>query len=136
MSKLKIELNELNKLYDEIYYSNFDNVEVALDIISNITSEKELEDEEDFVSGLSNIVDVIVEILDEVAEVFDNEGLYDISNYIRDKIDKVQSGENDDFIESTYINYLSEDYDEDFEDEELYDEEEEYDEDDLYEDDY
>lgn len=136
MSRLKIELNELNKLYDEIYYSSFDNVEVALDIISNITSEKEFEDEEDFIFGLSNIVDVIVEVLDEAAEIFDNEALYDISNYIRDKIDKIQSGENDDSIESTYINYLSEDYDEDFEDEELYEEDEDYGEDDLYEDDY
>lgn len=135
MSKLKIELSELSKLYDEIYYSNFDNVELALDILSNITSEKEFEDEEELVFGLSHIVDVIVEILDEVAEVIESEGLYDISNYIRDKIDKVQSGEIDDSIESTYINYLSEDYDEDFDDEELY-EEEEYDEDELYEDDY
>lgn len=136
MSKLKIELSELSKLYDEIYYSNFDNVELALDILSNITSEKEFEDEEELVFGLSHIVDVIVEILDEVAEVIESEGLYDISNYIRDKIDKVQSGEIDDSIESTYINYLSEDYDEDFDDEELYEEDEEYDEDELYEDDY
>lgn len=136
MSKLKIELSELSKLYDEIYYSNFDNVEVALDIISNITSEKEFEDEEELVFGLSNIVDVIVEILDEVAEIIESEGLYDISNYIRDKIDRVQSGENDDSIESTYINYLSEDYDEEFDDEELYEEDEEYDEDELYEEEY
>lgn len=136
MSKLKIELNELNKLYDEIYYGSFDNVETALEIMSNITSEKELEDEEELISGLSNIVDVIVGILDEVAEVFENESIYDISSYIRDKIDKIQSGENDDSIESTYINYLNEDYDEDFTEEELYDEDEDYDEDDLYEDDY
>ncbi len=136
MSKLKIELNELNKLYDEIYYGSFDNVEAALEIMSNITSEKELEDEEELISGLSNIVDVIVGILDEAAEVFENESIYDISSYIRDKIDKIQSGENDDSIESTYINYLNEDYDEDFTEEELYDEDEDYDEDDLYEDDY
>ncbi len=136
MSRLKIELSELNKLYDEIYYSNFDNIEIALDIISNIVSEKELEDEEDFVYGLSNIVDTIVGVLDEVGDVFDNEGLYDISGYVREKIDKIQSGENDDSIESTYINYLSEDYEDNLEDEELYEIDEGYDEDDPYEDDY
>ncbi len=136
MSRLKIELSELNKLYDEIYYSNFDNIEIALDIISNIVSEKEFEDEEDFVYGLSNIVDTIVGILDEVAEVFDNEGLYDIGGYVKDKIDRIQSGDNDDSIESTYINYLSEDYEDNLEDEELYEIDEGYDEDDPYEDDY
>lgn len=136
MNKVKIELNELNKLYDEIYYSNSENIEVALDVISNIISEKELEDEEDFIFGLSNIIDVIVEVLDEVSEVFYNEGLYDTSNYIKDKIDKIQSGKNDDVIENTYINYLIEDGEDDFNDDELYSIDEEYDADDQYEDEY
>ena len=136
MSRLKIELNELNKLYDEIYYSNFDNIEAALDILSSITSEKEFEDEDELVYGLTNIVDVITEVLDEVAEVFENEGIYDISNYIRDKIDKIQSGEYDESIESTYANYLNEDYDEDYNDVDLYDEDNDYEEDDLFEDEY
>jgi len=136
MSKLKIELNELNKLYDEIYYGNFDNIETALEIISNIISEKEFEDEDDYISGMSNITDVIIEILDEVAETFDNEGLYDISSYIRDKIDRIQSGEIDDYIENTYINYLSDDYDEIFDEDEIFDDNEDYDEDDIYDDEY
>lgn len=134
MSKLQIQLNELNKLYDEIYYSSFDNVEAALDIISNITSEKEFDDEEDFVFSLADIVDAIIEVLEEVAEVFENESIYDINSYIRDKIDKIQSGENDDSIESTYINYLNNDFDEGFDEDELYDEDEDYDEDDIYDD--
>lgn len=134
MSKLKIELNELNKLYDEIYYGNFDNIEAALEIISNIISEKEFEDEDDYVSGMSNVTDVIIEILDEVAETFDNEGLYDISTHIRDKIERIQSGESDDYIENTYINYLNDDYDEMFDDDELFDDD--YNEDDLYDDEY
>jgi len=136
MSKLKIELNELNKLYDEIYYGNFDNIETALEIISNIISEKEFEDEDDYISGMSNITDVIIEILDEVAETFDNEGLYDISSYIRDKIDRIQSGEIDDYIENTYINYLSDDYDEIFDEDEIFGDNEDYDEDDIYDDEY
>lgn len=138
MSRLQIELSELNKLYDEIYYSNFENVEVALDIISNIVSEKEFEDEEEFIFDLSSIIDIIIGVLDETAEVFDNEGLYNVSNYIKEKIDKIQSGEYDESIENTYINYLNEDYDDedDFDDEELLEIDEDYDEDDLYEDDY
>lgn len=136
MSRLQIELTELNRLYDEIYYGNFESVEVALDIVSNIISEKELEDEEDLVFGLSNIVDVIVKTLDEIAEIFDSESLYDVSYFVKEKTDKIQSGESDALIESTYINYLSEDYDEDFDAEELYELDEDYDEDDIYEDDY
>ncbi|SCG83648.1 hypothetical protein DW1_2081 [Proteiniborus sp. DW1] len=134
MSKLKIQLNELNKLYDEIYYSSFDNVEVALDIISNITSEKELDDEEEYVFSLTDIADVIIEVLEEVAEALEIESIYDISAYIRDKIDKIQSGNIDDSIESSYINYLNEDFDEDFDEVDLYDADDDYDEDNIYDD--
>ncbi|SDZ19275.1 hypothetical protein SAMN05660462_02159 [Proteiniborus ethanoligenes] len=136
MSKVKIELNELSKLYDEIYYANLEGVDVALDIISNITSEKEFEDSEEPVLGLSNIVDLIVEILDEVSEAFESEGLYDILDYVKDKIDKIQSGELDEYIEDTYINFLDEDLDNDFDDDDDLYNDEEYDEDDLYDDEY
>ncbi|WP_352420065.1 hypothetical protein [Proteiniborus sp.] len=136
MSRLQIELSELNKLYDEIYYGNFKNVEVALDIVSNIISEKEFECEEEFIFGLSSIIEIIVGVLDEASDVLDNEGLYDVSNYIKDKIDKIQSGENDEYIESTYTNYLNEDYDDVYDDEELFEVDENYDEDGFYENDY
>lgn len=108
MDKNKIQINELNKLYDEIYYSNLDNIEYALDVITNLISQKEYEDTASNISGLSNIIDAIIEIFEEVAEAFDNEELMDAYYYTKEKIDKLQSGDLDKTIEDEYEHFEEE----------------------------
>lgn len=122
MKKVKVVLNELNKLYDEIYYANLDDIEQALEIISGIIYEKELEDSGDDVVTFGDIVDTITNVLDDISETMENEGLYDISEYIKDKTDKVHSGKLDEIIENSYLNSSDDDYDDeeyDIEDDEI-----------------
>ncbi len=134
MNKAKIEQVELNKLYDEIYYTSLDGVEQALELISNIIAEKEFEDSGVDISSFSDILDTIMNVLDETADVMDNEELYDVSSYIREKVDKIHTGELDDVIENSYLNNIDdEDYDDydDYDDEDIYDSD-----DDDYDDEY
>jgi hypothetical protein len=105
MKKNSIQVNELNKLYDELYYSTLDDVESSLDIITNLISEKEFNEDKSEVVELPDIIDAIIEVLEEVAELFDSEGLIDEYSFTREKIEKIQSGELDDIIEDEYNNY-------------------------------
>ena len=136
MDKTKIEVNELNKLYYEIYYSSLDGIEQALEVISSIILEKEFIYSEDSISDFSEIIDCVVKILDETAEIMDSEELYEVGNYIREKADRIHAGELDDIIENDYINCFDDyeydacdNYDEDIYDanNERYDEPEDYD---------
>lgn len=121
MKKNSIQVNELNKLYDELYYSTLDDVESSLDIITNLISEKELNEDKSEVVELPDIIDAIIEVLEEVAELFDSEGLIDEYSFTREKIEKIQSGELDDIIKDEYNNYddeiedtlMSDDYEDD-----------------------
>ncbi|MGF7056389.1 hypothetical protein [Brassicibacter mesophilus] len=121
MDRIKIEVSELNKLYDEIYYTSLEGIEQALEVISSIISEKEFEDSGYSVSVFSDIVDSIIKILDETAEVMDSEELYDVGNFIREKADRIHAGELDDVIESNYMNCSDDDEYDDYDDEDTYD---------------
>ena len=103
MKKVIIEISELNKLYDEIYYANLNEIEQGLEIISNVIYEKEFENSTYEIATFSDVVDTIINLLDEVSEILYNEGLYDIYEYVRNKIDKILSGKLDEFIEKSYF---------------------------------
>ena len=113
MDKNKIQVNELNKLYDEIYYSNNNDVEQALELISNLISEKEYEESGIEVNDLSDIIHIAIETLEEISEIFDNEGLIDSYNFVIEKLENLQSGELDDILEEEYSKF----FDDDFQDE-------------------
>jgi len=103
MKKIIIEISELNKLYDEIYYANLSEIEQGLEIISNVIYEKEFENSTYEIATFSDVIDTIINVLDEVSEILYNEGLYDINEYIRNKIDKIYSGKLDEVIEKNYL---------------------------------
>ncbi|KPU27907.1 hypothetical protein TR13x_00715 [Caloranaerobacter sp. TR13] len=109
MDKNKIQVNELNKLYDEIYYSNNNDVEQALELISNLISEKEFEESGIEVNDLSDIIHIAIETLEEISEIFDNEGLIDSYNFVAEKLENLQSGELDEVIEEEYKEYFDDD---------------------------
>ncbi len=111
MFKNEIEINELNKLYDEIYYGNFDEIESALDILTNCISEKEYQEFEFYPKNMEEITDVIIELYDEVVEVLDDEGISEIKSFVLEKKDKILNREMDEILENEYMKYLDEDYD-------------------------
>lgn len=122
MFKNVIEINELNKLYDEIYYGTFDEVESTLDILTNCISEKEYQEFEFHPKIMEDVMDIIIELYDEIIEVLDDEGISEIKNFISDKKDRILNREMDEVLENEYMKYLNEDYDESLinEDEEDY----------------
>lgn len=111
MFKNEIEINELNKLYDEIYYGTFDEVESALDILTNCISEKEYQEFEFNPKIMEDIIDIIIELYDEIIEVLDDEGISEIKNFISEKKDRILNREMDEILENEYLKYLDEDYD-------------------------
>lgn len=126
MFKNVIEINELNKLYDEIYYGTFDEVESALDILTNCISEKEYQEFEFYPKVMEDIMDTIIELYDEIIEILDDEGISEIKNLISEKKDRIINREMDEILENEYLKYLDEDYDDSL----INDDDEEYD--DIY----
>lgn len=110
MDKNKIQVNELNRLYDEIYYSNNNDVEQALELISNLISEKEYEESGIEVNDLTDIIHIAIETLEEISEIFDNEGLIDSYNFVVEKLESLQNGELDDIIEEEYSKFFDDDF--------------------------
>lgn len=111
MYKNEIEINELNKLYDEIYYGNYEEVESTLDILTNCISEKEYQEFEVFPKTMTDIMDIIIELYQEIIEVLDDEGISEIKNLVSEKKHRILNREMDEILESEYIKYLDEDYD-------------------------
>ncbi|MTI49355.1 hypothetical protein [Sporosalibacterium faouarense] len=111
MYKSEIEINELNKLYDEIYYSSLEESEIALDVISNFISEKEYQNFEFNPRDMRDIIDVILDLYDEIIDQLDDEGMSNISSFVMDKKERINSREMDALLESEYAKYLHEDYD-------------------------
>jgi len=132
MNRNKIKVNELNKLYDEIYYSNLEEIDLTLDLITNLISDTEFQEIFEDVVELPDIISTIIEILDEISELFDNEGLGEAFIFTKEKIDKIQSGEIDDNIENEYIKFIEEEMDDDLLDEDYEEDEEEYEDMDEY----
>ncbi|WP_427339501.1 hypothetical protein [Caloranaerobacter sp. DY30410] len=116
MDKNKIQVNELNKLYDEIYYSNNSDVEQALELISNLISEKEYEESGIEVNDLSDIIHIAIETLEEISEIFDSEGLVDSYNFVIEKLESLQNGELDDVIEEEYSKFFDDDFIDEYDD--------------------
>ncbi|QIB26347.1 hypothetical protein [Caloranaerobacter azorensis] len=110
MDKNKIQVNELNRLYDEIYYSNNNDVEQALELISNLISEKEYEESGIEVNDLSDIIHIAIETLEEISEIFDSEGLIDSYNFVVEKLESLQNGELDNVIEEEYSKFFDDDF--------------------------
>ncbi|WP_069649283.1 hypothetical protein [Caloranaerobacter ferrireducens] len=117
MDKNKIQVNELNRLYDEIYYSNNNDVEQALELISNLISEKEYEESGIEVNDLSDIIHIAIETLEEISEIFDNEGLIDSYNFVIEKLENLQNGELDDILEEEYSKFFDDDFVDEYGDE-------------------
>ncbi|SHH86999.1 hypothetical protein SAMN02745135_02484 [Caloranaerobacter azorensis DSM 13643] len=117
MDKNKIQVNELNRLYDEIYYSNNNDVEQALELISNLISEKEYEESGIEVNDLSDIIHIAIETLEEISEIFDSEGLIDSYNFVIEKLENLQNGELDDIIEEEYSKFFDDDFIDEYGDE-------------------
>ncbi|KGG81339.1 hypothetical protein Y919_00875 [Caloranaerobacter azorensis H53214] len=117
MDKNKIQVNELNRLYDEIYYSNNNDVEQALELISNLISEKEYEESGIEVNDLSDIIHIAIETLEEISEIFDSEGLIDSYNFVIEKLENLQNGELDDIIEEEYNKFFDDDFIDEYGDE-------------------
>lgn len=137
MKKVKLQINELNKLYDEVYYTNLDDIESSLEIITGLVAEKELEDLNEDIDDLTDVIEAIISVLDDVADAFDSEGLDDSYEFVKDKIDKIQSGDMDDIIEMQYLRDSDDDMDDDLlEDEDYDDVDGDYDEDDMDDSDY
>ena len=111
MLKNEVEINEINKLYDEIYYGTFGEVESALDILTNCISEKEYQEFEFFPKVIVDIMEIIIDLYDEVIEILDDEGISEIKTFIADKKDKILNRKMDEILENEYIKYLDEDYD-------------------------
>lgn len=117
MFKNKIEISELNKIYDEIYYSNFEDGDYGLDVITNLISQKEYEEPKLNIVTLEDIIDIITELYDELIDNLDNDGLSDISDYISDKKEKVLNREMDKTLLVEYGKFIDiHNEDEDFDD--------------------
>ncbi len=112
MYKNEIDINELNKLYDEIYYSNYDEVELGLDIITSLISEKEYQEFVFSPRDMEDIKEIILDLYNEVIELFDDEGLSKIRDFASDIRDRISNREMDEVIENEYKKYLEENYDE------------------------
>lgn len=100
MDKYRIQIDWLNKLYDDIYYSDLEDSEHALDIITSLISDKEVKP---VINDDKNLAGIIIEVSEELADLFDNEGLTACYNLIINKIEKVQDGELDDDFREEYF---------------------------------
>lgn len=100
MDKYRIEIDWLNKLYDDIYYNELDESEHALDIITSLIADKE---SKPIVNENKNLVTIIIEISEDLADLFDSEDLTECHNFIIDKIDQVQNRELDDTLREEYF---------------------------------
>lgn len=131
MYKNEIEISELNKLYDEIYYSTYEESESALDIISNFISEKEYQNFEFSPRDMRDIIDVILDLYDEIVDQLDDEGFVSIRDFVNDKKERINGREMDEILEGEYEKYLYEDFKESLVDsdndmyDDMYDEDEE-----------
>lgn len=100
MYKNRIQVDWLNKLYDDIYYSDLENSEHSLDVITNLISNKEikLQDNEE-----KNLVAVVVEITEELADLLESEDLTESYNFIVKRVEEIQRGEFDDAFREEYF---------------------------------
>ncbi|MBS4537113.1 hypothetical protein GOQ27_01485 [Clostridium sp. D2Q-11] len=100
MDKYRVQIDWLNKLYDDIYFSELEDNEHAMDIISTLIADKEVKP---ITTEEKNLTSIIIEVSEELAELFDSEGLTECYNFIVDKIEKVQDGELDEALREEYF---------------------------------
>ena len=139
MNRSTIQIEWLNKLYDDIYYNEFKDGECALDLITELIAHKE---ENTDSSIETNLISAIVEVCEELAQLYENEELDDCHKFIVTKIDKIQSGDLDKELKEEYFpdfyslddNYNEEIDNKDIEEDEC--QEDEYQEDECQEDEY
>ncbi|WP_130806595.1 hypothetical protein [Senegalia massiliensis] len=100
MEKNRVQIDWLNKLYDDIYYSELEDSEHSLDIISNLISDKEIKstNKED-----KNLVGIIIEVTEELVEILEGEDLNQSAEFISQKIEEIQNGEFDEAFREEYF---------------------------------
>lgn len=100
MEKNRVQIDWLNKLYDDIYYSDLEDSEHSLDIISNLISDKEIKstNKED-----KNLVGIVVEVTEELIEFLESEDLNQSAEFISQKIEEIQNGEFDEAFREEYF---------------------------------
>ncbi|NBI05682.1 hypothetical protein [Senegalia massiliensis] len=100
MEKNRVQIDWLNKLYDDIYYSDLEDSEHSLDIISNLISDKEIKstNKED-----KNLVGIVVEVTEELVEFLESEDLNQSAEFISQKIEEIQNGEFDEAFREEYF---------------------------------
>lgn len=110
MYKSEIQINELNKLYDEIYYNTYEETESALDIINNLISEKEYQEFDFIPRNLRDIVDLILDLYDELIILVEEEALSSIRDFIVERQERIANGEMDEILKNEYSKSLDENF--------------------------
>ncbi|MBS4534657.1 hypothetical protein GOQ29_03405 [Clostridium sp. D2Q-14] len=100
MNKYRVEIDWLNKLYDDIYYNELKNSEHALDIISSLIADKE---SKSVINEDKNISSIVIEVSEELADILEIENLTECYNFIIDKIEQIQNGELDEILKEEYF---------------------------------
>ncbi|MGO1367970.1 hypothetical protein [Senegalia sp. (in: firmicutes)] len=99
MYKNRIQVDWLNKLYDDIYYSELEDSEHTLDIITNLISSKEVKFQEEEKS----LVAVVIEVTEELASLLESEELLESYNFITKRIEEIQMGDFDNAFREEYF---------------------------------
>lgn len=99
MYKNRIQIDWLNKLYDDIYYSELEDSEHTLDIITNLISSKEVKFQEEEKS----LVAVVIEVTEELASLLESEELLESYNFITKRIEEIQMGDFDNAFREEYF---------------------------------
>ncbi|MGO1713308.1 MAG: hypothetical protein ACTH0B_07335 [Senegalia sp. (in: firmicutes)] len=99
MYKNRIQIDWLNKLYDDIYYSELEDSEHTLDIITNLISSKEVKFQEEEKS----LVAVGIDDTEELASLLESEELLESYNFITKRIEEIQMGDFDNAFREEYF---------------------------------